>query len=150
MQNVIELMNHLLGLSREGMLIDEVDARRIASATAELQLHMVHTNALDVYQRLAMRTAPEPHDNTMLAVFGLGVAGEAGEVAELIKKFVGHGHDLDPTKLTKELGDVLWYVAVIARSRGIDLSEVAARNVAKLQERYPEGFSHEASRERKA
>ncbi len=103
----------------------------------------------DDYQAEAMRTAPGPHDEKQLAVFALGVAGEAGEVAELIKKHIGHGHLLDREKLCKELGDVAWYVAVLAQVCGIPLSEVASKNVAKLRARYPEGFSEQASQNRK-
>ena len=105
-------------------------------------------NALDTYQQLAMRTAPTTIDDKQIAVFGLGVAGEAGEVAEVIKKHVGHGHELDRDKLTKELGDVLWYVAGLAHLFDIPLSTVAQVNIAKLRKRYPEGFSHDASRNR--
>jgi NTP pyrophosphatase (non-canonical NTP hydrolase) len=71
----------------------------------------------------------------------LGLAGEAGEYVELIKKWAYHSNPLDPEKAAKELGDVLWYVAVAAHTIGFDLSDIAARNVAKLRERYPEGFT---------
>jgi NTP pyrophosphatase (non-canonical NTP hydrolase) len=91
---------------------------------------------IDEYQELAMRTAGSP-DRVMPA---LGLAGEVGEYVELIKKWRYHGKDLDLDKAAKELGDVLWYVAVAARSIGLDLSDVAERNIAKLRERYPEGF----------
>jgi NTP pyrophosphatase (non-canonical NTP hydrolase) len=80
--------------------------------------------------------------------YGLGVAGEAGEVADYIKKCEFHGHPLDRTKLKKELGDVLWYIAMLARTIDMPLSEIAEANVAKLKERYPNGFSHEASQKR--
>lgn len=80
-----------------------------------------------------------------LTVSALGVAGEAGEVADIIKKHVGHAHPLNEDKLKDELGDVLWYVADLAKTLGITLSSVAEHNVAKLQKRYPEGFSTERS-----
>jgi NTP pyrophosphatase (non-canonical NTP hydrolase) len=87
--------------------------------------------------------------NTKLAVLSLGIAGEAGEVADYVKKVVGHGHALDIAKLEKELGDVLWYTAAIAEQIGTTLEKVAAGNVAKLRARYPNGFSTEASINRK-
>lgn len=99
---------------------------------------------LDEYQKLTLRTAGD----ISLPILGLGVAGEAGEVADIIKKVEGHGHELDPAKLGKELGDVLWYVAVTAHKIGIPLSEVASGNIEKLKKRYPEGFSEERSRNR--
>lgn len=103
----------------------------------------------DGYQAGAARTAPDDEGEKTLAVLALGVAGEAGEVAELIKKHVGHGHPLDKEKLTKELGDVLWYLATLAEVLGISFQDVADMNLEKLKKRYPDGFSHEASLGRK-
>lgn len=96
------------------------------------------------YQALAQRTARTDHPaRALVAVAGL--AGEAGEVAELLKKHHGHGHELDTSKLAKELGDVLWYVAELAACHGLDLDAIAAANIAKLKARYPDGFSSAAS-----
>ena len=104
---------------------------------------------LNEYQTASARTMRTDMDEmTALAVLGLGLTGEAGEVAEVIKKHVGHGHELDHEAVTKELGDVLWYVAAIATTLDIDLATVAAVNIAKLRARYPDGFDSEASRNR--
>lgn len=103
---------------------------------------------LDDYQTLAMRTAGEHSQRDALLNAALGACGEAGELADHVKKHAFQGHDIDPDYLVKEAGDVLWYLALIAHTLGMSLSEVAARNVAKLQRRYPDGFSVEASRER--
>ncbi len=105
---------------------------------------------LDAYQiatsKFANHSLPAVDRITTLA---LGVAGEAGEVADIIKKHVGHGHPLDREKLVKELGDVLWYVARMAATIGYSLEEVANINIDKLNARYPNGFSTEASLNRK-
>ena len=82
---------------------------------------------------------------------GLGIAGEAGEVADLAKKQVFHAHPWNTDvadKLEKELGDVLWYVAATADSIGVTLDEVATMNVEKLRARYPAGFDPERSKNR--
>lgn len=100
---------------------------------------------LDEYQKLAMRTHAVRIPIVSFSAYGLGIAGEAGEVADLIKKVIGHGHDLDREKLKLELGDVLWYVAGLAHLVDLTLDEVAAANVAKLEKRYPNGFSTAAS-----
>lgn len=100
------------------------------------------------YQLLAARTRSKlyPADSTTaLAVNAMGLCGEAGEVAEMIKKYVGHGHRLDQEKVSKELGDILWYVAEMATRIGVPLEGVASLNIQKLKERYPEGFSTELS-----
>lgn len=96
---------------------------------------------LDEYQAEAMRSIGD----SGRAILGLGVAGEAGEVADLIKKELGHGHPADPDKMCKELGDVLWYVATLAASYDLTLDEVARANTRKLRARYPDGFSTAAS-----
>lgn len=97
------------------------------------------------YQREAARTGgrdllPENRDKG-LSCAGLGLAGESGEVADLLKKHLHHGVSLDVEKLRKELGDVLWYVAHACNVMGWRLDEIAALNVAKLRTRYPHGFS---------
>ena len=91
------------------------------------------------YQSLSRRTMPEVNDQEVL-VLALGLNGEAGEVGELLKKAIGHGHVLDKAKLAAELGDVLWYLAAIATAHDIDLNAVARGNVWKLRQRYPDGF----------
>ncbi|WJY27439.1 nucleoside triphosphate pyrophosphohydrolase family protein [Sporosarcina trichiuri] len=98
---------------------------------------------LNEYQRQSARTAQE-HDLEQLN-YALGIAGEAGEVADLIKKRFFHGHTTSSEELKKELGDVLWYLAQISRIFGITLEEVAEGNIEKLQHRYPDGFSETRS-----
>ncbi len=107
------------------------------------------TLSLNDYQQLALRTAGNHGDfDRTLMYTALGLNGEAGEVAEKIKKAFFHGHDLDRDKLKKELGDVLWYVAVMADALDMPLGEVAQHNIDKLARRYPEGFSQSRSRNR--
>jgi NTP pyrophosphatase (non-canonical NTP hydrolase) len=73
----------------------------------------------------------------------LGLCGEAGEVADLVKKAAWHGKTEGEFKamLAEELGDVLWYVADLCTSAGLDLEDVAASNVDKIARRYPHGFT---------
>jgi NTP pyrophosphatase (non-canonical NTP hydrolase) len=121
-------------------LRDDLRGRSALNAVQWLAEH--HTGvSLDSYQRDANRT----NATADLANKGLGLCGEAGEVAELLKKHLYHGHPLDREKLRNELGDVLWYVATLASDFGISLSDVASANVDKLRRRYPEGFSMERS-----
>lgn len=103
----------------------------------------------DDYQKEAMRTKNRGELEKVLAshlaVAGLGIAGEAGEVADEIKKIVGHGREMNKDKLIKETGDVLWYVASIADELGVSMSDIAQANIDKLKERYPKGFTTAAS-----
>lgn len=98
------------------------------------------------YQKLASRTLYG--NEQVLTNCALGVASEAGEVVDLIKKYTFHGHDLDKKALTKELGDVLWYLSQIAEWADIPFENVAIQNIEKLEKRYPNGFSKEASQNR--
>lgn len=103
------------------------------------------------YQTLAMktanRTAADTAERRLLNV-ALGLAGEAGEIADLIKKWKFQGHDLDQMALLEEAGDLLWYVALLCDTLGEDMGAVMGENIAKLQRRFPEGFSAERSRNR--
>ncbi len=96
------------------------------------------------YQRAAMRTAGDDESSYLLNGV-MGLCGEAGEVIDAVKKHLHQGHELDPLKIVEELGDCLWYVALVAEAVGATLSEVMERNIEKLMKRYPEGFSKERS-----
>lgn len=69
----------------------------------------------------------------------IGLAGEAGEFADLVKKGIFHEAGCDYDKLVKELGDILWYAAFAANTLGVSLQSVLDANVAKLQDRYKSG-----------
>lgn len=79
----------------------------------------------------------------------LGLAGESGEVLDMIKKWIFHEKDLDREHLKKEIGDVMWYVAMLCESFGFDLDEILQMNVDKLKARYPGGFDPEKANHRK-
>jgi NTP pyrophosphatase (non-canonical NTP hydrolase) len=96
----------------------------------------------NVYQRLAMRTANPALDVSQQLLNGaLGLCGEAGEVADTLKKSLFQGHELDHDVVVKELGDVLWYVAQLCEALGLNMATVMEANVEKLRRRYPSGFS---------
>jgi dCMP deaminase len=97
----------------------------------------------DAYQGWTMRTRPDAPDDLVKLGFALGLNGEAGEVAEIVKKELLHGRARDRAHMAEELGDTLWYLARLADEYGISLSEVIAANVAKLEARYPDGFVRE-------
>jgi NTP pyrophosphatase (non-canonical NTP hydrolase) len=104
---------------------------------------------LDDYQQLAARTLGRDRTHEQqLANAALGLTGEAGEVAEVIKKHLFHATPLDHDALAKELGDCLWYIGAFATVLGLSLDDVAQRNIDKLRKRYPDGFDTERSRNR--
>lgn len=83
---------------------------------------------------------PIPKERLELLNYCLGLAGESGEVVDLLKKHVFHGHMLSRDEVKKELGDVLWYLANICSVLDIQLDQVADKNLDKLFKRYPDGF----------
>ncbi len=101
---------------------------------------------LDDYQQGALRTAQYPEAARLLYP-ALKLAGEAGEVAEKLGKLMRDEGwrpglalaDDQRDALAKELGDVLWYVAVLAHDLGVPLEQVAAGNLAKLADRAARG-----------
>jgi NTP pyrophosphatase (non-canonical NTP hydrolase) len=96
---------------------------------------------LNEYQKTAKNTAIFPKNNS-LAYVALGLNGEAGEVAEHIKKILrGDKIPFEERKdlIKKELGDVLWYLAMTADVLGLTLEEVAYTNIQKLYSRQQRG-----------
>ena len=103
----------------------------------------------DEYQQLAARTLGRDRTHEQqLANAALGLTGEAGEVADVIKKHLFHATPLDQDALAKELGDCLWYIGAFATVLGLSLDDIAQRNIDKLRKRYPDGFDTERSRNR--
>jgi NTP pyrophosphatase (non-canonical NTP hydrolase) len=94
---------------------------------------------LSEYQALSRATAVYPDAGDNLLYPTLGLCGEAGEVAEKVKKMIrDDGSVLSPERraaLGKELGDVLWYVAQLATEAGLELDGVAQDNLDKLLSR---------------
>lgn len=105
----------------------------------------------DTYQKLAARTLIDGPDfkisdrDFMTVWNALGLAGEAGEVVDHIKKGIMHQRGIDLDKIKRELGDVSWYLAGLCTTLGLSLGDVMAVNVEKLRARYPDGWDHTRS-----
>ena len=112
-------------------------------------------NLFEVYQQGVDRTFGKPvgsqERRDALAEAAMGLCGEAGEVAELIKKHLYQGHPLSHLEAVNELGDVLRYLTRLANLLEVELSTVALVNEDKMRRRYPHetGFTVQASLERK-
>lgn len=99
------------------------------------------------YQKLAVRTcvAPEelfltPEQRDLLHGV-LGLQDEIGELANQLKKSFIYGKKLDETNIQEELGDALWFIAMIHEKLGLNMSDTKEKNIAKLRVRYPEKFT---------
>lgn len=98
----------------------------------------------ETYQKLAKETDL----NNPLNYYFLGLAEEAGEVAGLRKRFLRDEGNMSYDKLTKELGDVLWYLALLADRFNIQLDDVARVNIQKLHDRKERGVIQGSGSER--
>lgn len=74
---------------------------------------------------------------TQVTLGALGLAGEAGEVANIVKKAVFHGKTLDREHLRDELGDVFWYFTLLCDGANLSLQEIIETNNQKMQTRFP-------------
>jgi NTP pyrophosphatase (non-canonical NTP hydrolase) len=91
----------------------------------------------------------KPEQSTLITS-ALGLTGEAGEYADLIKKVVFHGKELDREHAIKELGDVCWYIALACHALGVNFEDVLQTNIDKLSARYSSGhFTVEEANNRK-
>lgn len=102
------------------------------------------------YQELSKRTMPRPLINKSYNIYdicnyAMGLSGEAGEVTDLIKKQIFHGHQPNVENAKKELGDVLHYLTGLATMYDLTLEEIAIANIEKLRTRFPNGFNKEDS-----
>ena len=100
---------------------------------------------LDMYQKVAITTAIYPREQAIIYPT-LGLTGEAGEVANKVKKIIRDGSDSKDEKLVSEIkaeiGDCLWYIAVLANDFDIKLSDIASANLEKLANRKKKGTIH--------
>ena len=91
------------------------------------------------YQTAACGTAIFPKE-TALAYLTLGLSGEAGEIANKAKKLIRDGDNPDKREeIGKELGDVCWYLAVLAEELGMNLGKIMEDNIEKLSSRKQRG-----------
>jgi NTP pyrophosphatase (non-canonical NTP hydrolase) len=98
---------------------------------------------LKEYQKLCKKTAQKfekKEKEKEILSWGLGIAGEAGDVAGCIKKTFTHQND-QRSGIKENIGDTLWYAAMICNFFGWDFDEVLRENILKLKKRHPKGFN---------
>jgi NTP pyrophosphatase (non-canonical NTP hydrolase) len=102
---------------------------------------MEKTMNFEEYQKNAIRTAKAGDFVFNLLHAAMGLAGEAGEFVDCVKKYAIYGQTLDSKNAIEELGDLLWFVALACDTLGVNMESVASKNVDKLAKRYPEKYS---------
>lgn len=106
------------------------------------------------YQKSCLQTESNDFDairtrlgdeNLRLLHAGIGLATEAGEFLDALKKHIYYGKELDKVNLMEECGDLLWYMSVALDSLGYDYKDVMNRNIEKLSARYGDSFNKEGA-----
>lgn len=143
----VTLREKLIDIATETGLLEAVEAKDITVMSAFLDACEEQIKGLDSYQKDALQTAIYPKEFT-LTYPALGLAGESGEVLDKVKKLIrdkgykegGDVSDYDAQDIALELGDVLWYVSVLADILGYPLSKIAEMNTYKLGIRKEKGL----------
>ena len=104
----------------------------------------------EIFQREARRSLRDdlPYE-AMCSNMCMGLAGEIGEVIDIMKKHIYQGKELDITDVIEEVGDVLWYIANFCNINNITMDECMESNIKKLRKRFPNGFTTKDANERK-
>ncbi|MFC2143404.1 nucleoside triphosphate pyrophosphohydrolase family protein [Candidatus Aenigmatarchaeota archaeon] len=79
---------------------------------------------------------------------GIGIATEAGEMLDALKKSLFYNQQLDKINIEEELGDLMWYIALACDSLNVSLENIMERNIEKLKARYPEKFTSDDAKNR--
>jgi NTP pyrophosphatase (non-canonical NTP hydrolase) len=96
------------------------------------------------YQELAKRTSKKfLTPETEIATWALGVTGEAGDIASCVKKVFAHKNEAVKQGIKENIGDMLWYAAMICNFFNWNLEDCLKENIEKLKKRYPKGFTFE-------
>lgn len=115
----------------------------------EYQKLAMRTNDGKATERLSEKIETVEHDIGGIFNAALGLSGEIGEFNDLLKKWVFHEKELDVEHAKKEIGDIMWYVAMMCHSFGWELNDILQMNVDKLKARYPDGFDVNLANHRK-
>lgn len=110
---------------------------------------MIHNHSLgypqDYSEFVAALAKPMGSPKNDLMHMAIGICGEAGELADAIKKHWAYGKELDSTNVIEELGDLLFYIQGMANLIGVNIEVIRQLNVNKLAKRYPTGYTDAAA-----
>lgn len=115
----------------------------------EYQELAMRTNDGKATERLAKKIENSTYDIGGVLNAALGLSGEIGEFNDILKKWIFHQKEIDLEHAKKELGDIMWYVAMMCHSFGWELDDILQMNVDKLKSRYPDGFDVNLANHRK-
>ena len=89
------------------------------------------------------RTLADKGKDTNVLHGTIGICTEAGEILDAIKKSMFYGKPIDKVNIKEEIGDVMWYIAILCREFNLEMEDVLQTNINKLKARYPDKFTSE-------
>lgn len=110
--------------------------------TKEYVSNAIKTESTD-FDKIGARLSDPKNIRILHAAIGL--ATEAGEVQDALKKHVFYGKPLDTVNIAEELGDIFWYMAIMADALDVSFADIMDKNIAKLKARYGDKFTEGAA-----
>lgn len=103
------------------------------------------TTTMDIksYKKESERTLIDKGHDLNLLHAAMGISTESGELMDAFKRKIFYGKDLDVVNVKEEIGDLMWYVAILLRELDLDFEDLLQTNIDKLKARYPEKFTEE-------
>lgn len=95
------------------------------------------------YKKESERTNKDRGFNFNVIHAALGIHTEGAELADVIKKYIFYGKKIDVVNIKEEIGDILWYIAILCREFNFNLDDILQINIDKLKIRFPEKFTSE-------
>jgi NTP pyrophosphatase (non-canonical NTP hydrolase) len=136
------LLNHLIkSIIGESTRLDLVKKQAIYNQNKGLFIGLIETHRFKDFTLTP--------DQAELLHASIGIAGEAGELLDAVRKHVFDGQPLDRKNVVEELGDLCFYLEAAMQAFGIKRSDIEELNMAKLFERYKDGYSDQQAQERK-
>lgn len=105
----------------------------------------INTYLIESEKTLSSQFHAKDEKNQKLLHAAIGLSTESGELLDQMKKVIYYGKDLDKTNIKEELGDLMWYMAIMLRELDLDFEEVLEVNIKKLKARYGEKFNSEGA-----
>src|SRR5688572_11699064 len=98
---------------------------------------------IKTYIRESERTLVQKGKDLNMLHGAIGIVTEAGELLDAFKRNIYYGKELDKVNVKEEIGDLMWYIAILAREMDFDFEDILQTNIDKLKSRYPEKFTEQ-------
>lgn len=122
------------------------EKRKLFTSKSDENNYLSLSEYIELVKR-SLNTDLNFRETLMMLLFGIN--GETGELTDHFKKYFFHQHDCNIEYVSKEIGDIFWYVFSLCNQLKLNPEQIFYQNIKKLKERYPEGFDYNKSKNRK-